>query len=199
MVIFNKPPYLAGMRKALNSVVALVCIGLAAPLSADEAEYIQIREGMKKLAPLVGQWRAAVTFHDEDGVTREEGTYKVSSILDDTYLELEVERHRPDNPQRSHKMLTFITFNPQSKEYDTTFFYSQWAMRVTETGVFDDASHEFRTKAFIPLEDGVNDETVRTITSLKDPGRIVHRHYSRRSPKETCEHMDLEIVLTRAK
>ena len=187
------------MRKALNFVVALVCIGLPAPLSADEAEYIQIREGMKKLAPLVGQWRAAVTFHDENGVTREEGTYKVSSVLDDTYLELEVERHRPESPQRRSQMLTLVTFNPRSREYETTYFYSRWAIRVTETGVFDDAAREFRTKAFIPLEDGVNDETVRTITSLKDPNRIVYQHYSRRSPKETCEHMDLEIVLTRAK
>lgn len=198
-MILKRPAYLAGTRKALNSSVALVCIGLAAPLSADEAEYLRIREGMKKLAPLIGQWRAAVIFHDEDGVTKEEGTYKVSSILDDTYLELEVERHRPESPQRRSQMLILITFNPRSREYETTYFYSRWAIRVTETGVFDEAAREFRTRAFIPLEDGVNDETVRTITNLKDPSRIVHQHYSRRSPRETCEHMDLEIVLTRAK
>lgn len=186
------------MRKALICVVALFCVAWAAPLSADDVEYARIREGMKKLAPLIGQWRAAVTFHDEDGITREEGTYKVSSVLDDTYLELEVERHRPEHPERRQRMLTFITFNPKSNEYETTYFYSRWATRVTETGLFDDAAREFRTKAFIPLEDGVNDETVRTITTFKDPTRVVHRHYSRRSPKETCEHMDLEIVLTRA-
>ncbi|HEY6931267.1 MAG TPA: DUF1579 family protein [Thermoanaerobaculia bacterium] len=187
------------MRTAPTPVAVLVCMVLAAPVFADDAEYARIREGMKKLAPLMGQWRAAVTFHDEDGITREEGTYEVSSVLDDTYLEIEVERHRPEHPSRRQRMLTFITFNPKSNEYETTDFYSRWATRVTETGLFDDAAREFRTKAFIPLEDGVNDEAVRAITTFKDPNRIVHRHYSRRSPKETCEHMDLEIVLTRAK
>ncbi len=50
-----------------------------------------------------------------------------------------------------------------------------------------------------PLEDGVNDETVRAIFSLKDPNKIVYTHYSMRSPKEMSQRVDLEIVLTRAR
>ncbi len=103
------------------------------------------------------------------------------------------------DPKRYRKLTSFVTFNPRSNQYDSTYFYNRSALRVTETGDFDEATKEFRTKGFIPLEDGVNDETVRTITSLKDPTKILYKHYSRRSPKETCERMDLEIVLTPAR
>jgi hypothetical protein len=68
---------------------------------------------------------------------------------------------------------------------------------VTETEEYDDdGAQEFRTRAFIPLEDGVHDESVRTITSLKDPDRVVYRHYSRYSHEE-AERLNLEITLTR--
>jgi hypothetical protein len=67
---------------------------------------------------------------------------------------------------------------------------------VTETGEYDEATQEFWTRGFIPLEDGVNDETVRTITSLKDPNKIVYTHYSTRSPAETCQRIDVEMILT---
>lgn len=187
------------MRKILIGIAALLGIAAASPAAADEAEYLKIRDGMKKLAPLVGQWHAAGIFHDDDGATEEEGTWKISSVLDDTYLQFEVERHRKGNPSRSHKFLTFITFNPRTNQYDVTFFYNRWALRVTETGEFNGAANEYRTRGFIPLEDGVNDETVRTTTSLKDPDKVLYKHYSRRSPKDTCERMDLEIVLTRAR
>ncbi len=69
-------------------------------------------------------------------------------------------------------------------------------VKVTETGEYDEATRDFRTRGFIPLEDGVNDETVRSITSLKDPNKIIYTHYSMRSPAETCQRMDLEMVLT---
>ena len=61
---------------------------------------------------------------------------------------------------------------------------------MTETAEYDDRTREFSASGFIPLEDGVNDETVRTAYSLNNPNKIVHRHFSRRCPKETCERMD---------
>jgi Protein of unknown function (DUF1579) len=155
---------------------------------------------MKKLAPLLGKWNAAVTFHGQDGVTTEEvGTWSVSSILDDTYLEFQTERHLNDDPKRSRQVLFFVTFNPRLNQYDITYFYNRWASRVTETGQYDDTAQEFRTRGFIPLEDGVNDEMVRATTNLKDPARIVYKHYSIRSPRETAQRLDMEMILTRSK
>jgi hypothetical protein len=152
---------------------------------------------MNKLAPLVGKWNVAVRFHGQDGVTTEQvGIWSVSSILDDTYLEFQTERHRKDNSTPSRQVLFFVTFNPRSNQYDITYFYNRSALRVTETGEFDDATQEFRTRGFIPLEDGVNDEMVRATTSLKDPSRIVYKHYSIRSPKETAQRLDVEMILT---
>src|SRR5260370_5442805 len=120
----------------------------------------------------------------------------ISSVLDDTYLEFQTERHVKDNPNRSSKIIWYVTFDPRTNRYQATYFYNRWALRVTETGEYDDDAREYRTRAFIPLEDGVNDETVRTITSLKDPNEIVHTHYSKRSTAQTCERMDIQVVLT---
>lgn len=60
-----------------------------------------------------------------------------------------------------------------------------------------DEAEYTKTRESMNKPDGVNDETVRTITALKDPNKVVHRHDSRRSPMETCERMDVEIILTR--
>jgi hypothetical protein len=176
--------------------IALICAAPLGTARADEIQYPKIRAGMSKLAPLVGKWRAAAKFYDSDGVTEEVGAYSISSVLDDTYLQWEVELHHKENPKRSHSFIIYVTFNPMSNQYDSTYFYSRWALRVTETGEYDDATQEFRTKAFIPLEDGVHDENVRTTTSLKDPDKIVYKHYSRYS-HEQAERLNLEITLTR--
>jgi hypothetical protein len=177
----------------------LTCTTLAVP--ADQAEYQRIRQQMSKLAPLIGKWDVAAAFHHMDGrVTQQVGTWLVASALDDTYLEFQTERHTKDTPNRSAKVFWYITFNSKANQYEITYFYNRWASeRVTETGEYDDPVSELRTRGYIPLEDGVNDETVRAIFSLKDPNTIVYTHYSMRSPRETCQRVDLEIVLTRAR
>jgi Protein of unknown function (DUF1579) len=185
----------AEAKLLLNALCLSALIYMPTAL-ADEAEYQKIRFQMNKLARLIGKWNVAVTFHHKDSVTEEVGTWSVTSVLDDTYLEFQTERHLKDNPKRSAKVIWYTTFNPRSNRYETTYFYNRWAMRVTETGEYDEATQEFRTRGFIPLEDGVNDETVRTITSLKDPNKIVYTHYSMRSPAETCQRIDVEMILT---
>ena len=186
----------ADAKLLLNALclIALICMPTAL---ADEAEYQKIRLQMNKLAPLIGKWNVEVTFHDKDSETEEVGTWSVTSVLDGTYLEFQTERHLKDNPKRSAKVIWYTTFNPRSNQYETTYFYNRWALRVTETGEYDEGTQEFRTRGFIPLEDGVNDETVRSTTSLNDPNKIVYTHYSMRSPAETCQRIDLEMVLTR--
>lgn len=186
------------MRTTLICLTALISTALPALARAEQRQYPRIREAMSRLEPLVGKWDAAATFHDADGSTEEVGTYSIRPVLDDTYLEWQVELHHKGDPKRSHSFIVYLTFNPTTNHYDATYFYSRWALRVTETGEWDEAKREFRTRAFIPLEDGVHDENVRTSTSLKDPARIVHKHYSRYSHQKS-ERMDLEITLTPAR
>jgi uncharacterized protein DUF1579 len=186
------------MKKALLRVAAVLWVISVSTARADDAEYRSIRQAMQKLGPMVGTWNTVWKFYDKDGVTEELGTTRIASVLEGTYLELVVDRHNKDNPQRHREMITFITFDPRTGHYDTTDFYSRWALRVTETGNFDDSTREFRTQAFIPKEDGIHDEKVRTITTIMDPERMVHTHYSRYD-NETVERRDLEIVLTRAR
>jgi hypothetical protein len=184
--------------------LCLISLGLATSTrgqTGDEAaRYAKIRDGLKKLLPLVDKWDVAVTFHALDGTVHEEvGTWNVSSVVDDTYLEFKTERHLKDNPKRHRLVLFYITFNPRSNQYDVTFFYNWSALRVTLRGEFDDATQELKTRGYIPQEDGINDETVDEIFSLKDPKRIVYKHYSMRSPRETAERLDVEMILTRPK
>jgi hypothetical protein len=156
-----------------------------------------ILSNINHLAPLVGTWKAVAEFHERDGTLRyNDGTYEIAPVLEGTYLKWEVALHRREDPKRRHSFWIFTTFNPQSGEYDETYFYSGWALRVTETGEYDPQLKEFRTKAFIPLEDGERDENVRTITRLADKNKIVYLHYSRYN-NEAAERMDVQITLTR--
>jgi hypothetical protein len=190
-----------------KSLCAFILLSLAVTMRAtppvnpeEAARYAKIQEGMKKLLPLVGKWNVAVDFHNADGTTTKQiGTWTVASILDDTYLEFDTERHLPDNLRRHRLVLFFVTFNPKSSKYDITFFYNWSALRVTETGNFDNSTQQFRTRGYVPDEDGVNDETVAEVFDLKDPKRIVYKHYSMRSPRETTQRLDEEMIVTPAK
>jgi len=177
-------------------LTALICTPTAL---ADEADYQKIRVQMNKLSPLIGKWNVAATFHGKDGGVREQmATWSVSSALDDTYLEFQTERHSKNTPERSAKVVWYITFNTRTNQYELTYFYNKWGQRVTETGEYDDTTREFRTRGYIPLEDGINDETVRAIFSLKDHDKIVYTHYTMRAPAETCERVDLVMVCAHA-
>src|SRR5262249_671167 len=160
------------------------------------SDYDKIQEGLTKLSPLIGKWNAVALFHDGDKVTENDGTYEIDLALEKTYLRFQVELHRKGDPSHHHGFIIYVTYNPATRQYQSTYFYTRWAMRVTETGEFDDHRHEFRTTAFIPLEDGVHDENVRTITDLNDPNKIVYTHYSRYSHEHT-ERMNVQITLTR--
>jgi len=125
-----------------------------------------------------------------------EGTYEIAPVLDGTYLKADMAMHRKEDPTKERSFLIFTTFNPQSGKYEQTYFYSRWALRVTETGEYDSQAKEYRTTAFVALEDGTRDENVRTITRLSDPNNIVYTHYSRYAD-EKSERMDVQITLTR--
>lgn len=157
-----------------------------------------ILRNMTYLKPLVGSWNAVAEYHQKDGsLAYDVGTYKISYILEGTYLQWYAELHDKDDPKQHHSFMDLVTFNPVTGRYDSTYLYSLWSLRVTETGVYDDKAKEFRTEGFIPLEDGVHDENVRTVTKIGDNNKIIHEHYSRYSNQET-ERLDLVITLTRA-
>jgi hypothetical protein len=188
--------------KRCRHITALIVILVAStlPAHADDpaGDFARIHEGMSKLAPMVGKCRATAIFHDGDKLTENDGTYDVEWALEDTYIECHVELHREDDPSHHHSFVIYITYNPASQHYDSTYFYSRWARRVTESGDYDAAKQEFKTQAYIPLEDGVRNENVHTVTHLQDPNKIVYTHYSRYD-NESAECMNVEITLTREK
>ena len=169
----------SGRSVGIGHVACVLVIVCADAAHAETPKVQSIFAHMVKLRPLIGSWTAAVDFHDRDGsVTAEEASYVIKPVLDGTYLEWDVTVYRKDNPGRRHSFMIMTTYNPDTAKYDQTYFYSRSATRVTEAGEFDDASKEFRTTAFVPREDGVHDESVRTITSFIGNGRIEHWHFS---------------------
>jgi hypothetical protein len=184
-------------RLEFLALLAFLCaMPLLAQGRADDSD--AIFRNMEYLKPLIGNWNAAVRFHERDGgIKEEEGSYRISSVLDGTYLEQKVEFHAKDNPGKHHSFLIFITYNPVTKKYESTYFYSRWALRVREAGEYDERTKEYRTTAFIPLEDGTRDENVRTITKLGSSNRIEYEHYSRYSNERT-ERLNLDVVMTPA-
>jgi hypothetical protein len=186
----------------LLSTVALLALLSGIPTRGQDArqdplaDYAKIREAMSKLAPFVGQWNAVALFHDDTTITENDGTWEIRWALEDTYLEFRVAMHRKGDPSHHHGFVTFITFNPRTQQYDVTYFYTRWAGRVTETGIYDEKARQFITKAFIPLEDGVHDENVRTINDLSNPNKIIFTHYSQKS-NEPKERLQVVFTLTR--
>ena len=155
---------------------------------------------MRALSPYVGTWQASTVFHNRDGrgpEYQEVGTYTVSWMLDSTYLEWRINLHDRNNSGRGRSMLVLTTYNADSSRYEQTYFYSGSPMRVFESGVYDGAAREFRTRTFIPREDGVRDEHVRTITTMPSDSEIVHVHYSRYSD-EAVERNDFSATLRRS-
>ncbi len=167
--------------------IVLACaLRLAAQGRADDTS--AILTNMEHLAPLVGTWKAVAEFHQKDGLsTTTSAPTRSAPVLEGTYLRSEVVLHRKEDPKKHHSFWILTTFNPQTGQYDQTYFYSGWALRVTETGEYDAAAHEFRTKALIPLEDGKRDENVRTVTKLADINKIVYLHYSRYNDEPASE------------
>lgn len=191
---------MSSLSRCMISSLLFTLIAVLAPVEAVRAadagsisDYTKIRAGMNKLSPMVGKWQADAVYADgHENI----GTYDIRWALDDTYLEMEVDFHRKTDPSQHHGFVIYVTYNPATRHYESTYFYTRWALRVTETGEFDDVAKEYRTTAFIPLEDGKRDENVRTITELKNPNKIVYDHYSRYSDQAN-ERMDVRITLTR--
>jgi hypothetical protein len=180
----------------ISLLLALITTSSAAQ---NRAKASLIREKMRALRPFVGSWSAATVFHERQlGVaeTKEVGTYAISFVLDSTYLKWEILLRRTDNG-RVRSMMILLTYNPDSVRYEGNYFYNGSPLKVFEVGEYNSAREQLRTTAFIPREDGIRDENVRTVTTV-DPTRIVYEHYSRHSD-EPAEWNDFSAVLRRVR
>ena len=159
-----------------------------------------IKQRMREVATFAGSWRATTAFHNREGQApeyREAGTYEISWILDSTYLRWDISLHGPLTGQE-RSMVIMMTYNPDSLRYEVTYFYSGSPLRVFEAGEYDTTRKEFRTRAFIPREDGIRDENVRTISRITTANDILYEHYSRYSD-EGAERNDFTAVLHRVR
>ena len=159
-----------------------------------------LRQKIKLLQPFEGSWTAEVKLHARNGTIIEEtGIYKISWVLDGTYLQWHAFLRDKKDTNKIRNFIIMTTYNPDSVRYENLYLYRASPMKVFETGVYDAESREYKTAAFIPLEDGFRDEYVRTITRIvSDSNRISYIHYSRYKDEKE-EILDFEANLTRIK
>src|SRR5579864_3493640 len=171
-------------RQPIVGIALLLGAVSTVPAQTDNVNVI--REHMEHLRPFVGSWNADYEFHEKDGSIRiNPGTWTVSRVLDDTYLQVQAAYHRREDPSRHHGYILYLTYDPVAKKYVCTFFFERDVLRVTEDGVFDEQTKELRTSALIPLEDGKRDEHVRNIYKLENPESVTNLHYSRYNDEPT--------------
>src|SRR5438270_664153 len=175
--------------KPILQLAAMIFILGGDVMLAQEDQHVNIQEALAKLRPMIGNWSTAWKFHRGAETVERVGTDSISDVLDHTYLQWTIERHPKEAPGRSQSSLIFTTFDPVSNAYVMTHFYKGSSLRVTANGGYDEGTHQLRTTAFIPREDGVRDENVRAIIDLSDPNRLVYTHYSRYND-ETRERLD---------
>jgi hypothetical protein len=182
--------------KARSAVAAALIIACATSAKA-QVRSDEIKANMVVLQPLIGTWRVAATFHARNGdIELDDGTFRIASVLDGSYLQVNATLYRHGHPESAHSFIQLITFNPGTKKYDVTYFYSRSALRVSEQGQFDATSRAFTTTAYILQEDGVRNENVRTAMQILNLHHLKYTHYSRYD-NEAAETMDLEMVFTR--
>jgi hypothetical protein len=177
-------------------LVAAFAIASRAAAQSD-ADIQQIFAHMAKLKRMIGHWRATIDYHNRDGsVEKRGGDYDIRPVLEGTYLQSNVTIYRLNDPAKRHGFITMTTYNPQTRKFDGTFFYTKWALRVTEAGTFDDGKQELAVDAFVPKEDGVHDETVHSLTRFNRNGTIEYWHWSRYDNEKTPL-MNFHAILTR--
>lgn len=101
------------LRRSIHLVNIFVFMMVApvSPAHATERQYVQMRDAMRKLAPLVGTWRSVWRFYDKDGTTDLPGMYTISYVLDNAYLEWKAGHHRKSDPRRNYSWILLTTFN----------------------------------------------------------------------------------------
>jgi hypothetical protein len=182
------------------AAILLITVGTSAaqtnPRAAAARDFATVSAKMKHLEPLLGDWTADVQFIGKDGkISHREGTYSIRYTLDQTYQQWDITFRNPQTGN-AQSMLLMITFNPVTGKYDLTYFYSRYAPQVREVGEFDTKTNEFRTTAFIPREDGVRDEHIRTVTRIS--AKPEYLHYNRYSDEKE-ERLGVRIIMERKK
>ena len=128
------------MPRRLGALIA--CLALAAPATAAEP----IAEHLAKLTPLIGSWNATATVYPRGGQPVSTAVdHTIESALGGTYLRWEAVSKGTALPS----FVLMITYDSRAQAFRQTYFYAGTAFWLTETGQFDDATHEYRTTARI--------------------------------------------------
>lgn len=114
--------------------------------------------GLSYLKPMVGIWEhETVQVLSNGQIVKEKGTAQIDFILDSTFLQLEVVLNR-ENSSRSY--LQLIGFDPNTRQYKSTYFYSGTTIVVNESGHWNKNEGKMELQGVNPwasqLENGIN-------------------------------------------
>ena len=107
---------------------------------------------------LLGEWQVEVEQSTPSGQNfTESGTARVTRILQNDYLQIEVEVCR-NNRCRSY--LQLVTCHNPTETFHSTYYYSGTHLTVTESGKWNEDTGQFTTSGVNPWaserEDGIN-------------------------------------------
>lgn len=175
------------------ALLALILLVSPQGVAQDQDDYPSIREKMRLFSDLVGTWQGTISFQRPERLAKDENVvYKISWVLDSTYLRWDAVFTDMKDPKRKNSHMMMMTFDPISNKYSVTYFYGRNSRIVREDGIYLEKTREFKTRGFIPLDDGVHDEYLRTITQLAESNRMKYYHYSRLDYQKD-EHLDAII------
>lgn len=107
---------------------------------------------------MVGTWQhETVQVLSNGEKVRERGTAEIDFILDATFLQLEVKLNREN---RSRSYLQLIGFDPNTGQFESTYFYSGTTTMVSESGYWNESEDKLELQGVNPwsreLENGIN-------------------------------------------
>src|SRR6185436_11775153 len=114
----------------MKRITTLIIFVLTLAQHANSQKSLQVlRQNISALAPLAGDWQVSAREIAPDGrATPLHGTYKISWALDSTYIRIAASLEE----DASHKKRGFeclITYNPDSSQYEFSYFYTRQAFR----------------------------------------------------------------------
>jgi hypothetical protein len=156
-----------------------------------------LRQNMSVMASLPGTWHVTANEISPDGKkTALHGTYIISWALDSTYLRIAATLEE----NISHKKRAFeclVTYNPDSAQYELSYFYSRQAFRVFERGKWNAPSKIITTRGTLVFGGGGR-YYVHTELNLTNKNEMTWNSWAKTKPEQK-EFPDWEATISRDK
>lgn len=156
-----------------------------------------LRQNMSTLASLPGTWHVTANEISPDGKkTALHGTYVISWALDSTYLRIAATLEE-DVSLKKRGFECLVTYNPDSSQYELSYFYTRQAFRVFERGTWNAQSKIMTTRGTLVFGGGGR-YYVHTELDFTNKNELTWNSWAKTKPEQK-EFPDWEATIRRTK